>query len=113
MARPLVAQLDLDALAANVERARACAPGARVLAVVKANAYGHGLTRVLPALGAADGLALIEIDAAVRLREQGEARPILLLEGFFEPAELQTFAEHRLSTVVHSAEQVAMLEGAR
>jgi alanine racemase len=111
--RPLVAQLDLDALAGNLARARACAPGARVLAVVKANAYGHGLMRVLPALGAADGLALIETDAAVRLREHGEARPILLLEGFFEAAELHTFAEHRLSTVVHSAEQVAMLEGAR
>lgn len=113
MTRPLVAQLDLDALAANVARVRDCAPGARILAVVKANAYGHGLTRVLPALRDADGLALIELDAAIRLREHGEAREILLLEGFFEPAELRLLAEHRLSTVVHSAEQVAMLEQAR
>ena len=113
MSRPLVAQLDLDALAGNVARARDSAAGARVLAVVKANAYGHGLVRVLPALGAADGLALIELDAAVRLREHGEAREILLLEGFFDAVELRTFAEHRLSTVVHSAEQVAMLEQAR
>jgi len=113
MARPLVAQIDLEALAANVDRARAMSAGARVLAVVKADAYGHGLMRVLPALGAADGLALIELDKAVRLREAGEKRPILLLEGFFEAAELPTLAAHRLATVVHSIEQIAMLEAAR
>lgn len=113
MARPLVAHIDLAALAANLARARALARGAQVFAVVKANAYGHGLTRVLPALAAADGLALIELDAAVQLRSSGEHRPILLLEGFFEPAELDTFAEHALSTVVHCVEQVEMLEGAR
>ena len=113
MARPLVAQIDLEALAANVDRARVMAAGARVFAVVKADAYGHGLMRVLPALGAADGLALIELDKAVRLREAGEKRPILLLEGFFEAAELPTLAAHRLATVVHSIEQIAMLEAAR
>ena len=113
MTRPLVAQLDLDALAANVARARAYASGARLLAVVKANAYGHGLLRVLPALQAADGLALIELDAAVRLREQGEAREILLLEGFFEPSEVPVLAEQRLSSVVHAVDQVAILERAR
>ena len=113
MARPLAAHLDLAALAANLERVRALAPGAHVLAVVKANAYGHGLMRVLPALAAADGLALIELDAALRLREQGEQRPILLLEGFFEPAELEPFAAHALATVVHCEEQVQMLEKTR
>ena len=113
MARPLVAQIDLRALAANLDRARAWAAGARVLAVVKADAYGHGLSRVLPALAAADGLALIELDNALRLRDAGERRPILLLEGFFEPAELDTFAAHALSAVVHSKEQVEMLEAAR
>jgi alanine racemase len=113
MARPLVAQIDLAALAANLARVRAFAPGAEVLAVVKANAYGHGLMRVLPALAAADGLALIELDNAVRLRESGERRPILLLEGFFEADELDVFAAHALATVVHSIEQVEMLEHAR
>ncbi|HSC24517.1 MAG TPA: alanine racemase [Casimicrobiaceae bacterium] len=113
MARPLVAQIDLAALGANVDRVRTFAPGARVLAVVKADAYGHGLARVRPALRAADGLALIEIDKAVRLRETGEERPILLLEGFFDAAELPTLAEHRLATVVHTTEQVEMLDGAR
>ena len=113
MARPLVARIDLAALAANLARARALAAGATVLAVVKANAYGHGLFRVLPALASADGLALIELDTAVRLREQGERRPILLLEGFFEPAELEQFGAHALATVVHRPDQVDMLERAR
>src|SRR5690242_19544534 len=61
MARPLVAHIDLAALAKNLARVRALAPGAQVLAVVKADAYGHGLARALPALAQADGLALIEL----------------------------------------------------
>ena len=113
MARPLVAQIDNAALAANLARVRALAAGARVLAVVKADAYGHRLARVLPALAAADGLALVELDTAVRLRERGERRPVLLLEGFFAPDELETFAAHSLASVVHCAEQVDMLEKAR
>ena len=95
MARPLVAQINLAALAANLDRAREKAPGAQVLAVVKANAYGHGLMRVLPALQAADGLALVELDAAVALREAHYSRRILLLEGFFEARELPEIARAR------------------
>ncbi|HEX6137985.1 MAG TPA: alanine racemase [Casimicrobiaceae bacterium] len=113
MARPLVAHIDLAALAANLARVRAFAPGAQVLAVVKANAYGHGLARVLPALASADGLALVELDGALRLRELGYRRPILLLEGFFEASELALIAEHSLGVVVHSLEQVRRLEQAR
>jgi alanine racemase len=113
MARPLVAHLDLRALAANVARVRALAPGAEVLAVVKANAYGHGLVRILPALAGADGLALVELDAAVALRDAGDKRPILLLEGFFDASELAAVAEHALATVVHSEDQVRMLEAAK
>ena len=88
MARPLVAQINLAALARNLAKVREKAPGAQVLAVVKADAYGHGLFRVLPALDDADGLALVELDAAVRLREAHYTRRILLLEGFFEAQEL-------------------------
>ncbi|MGE5169553.1 MAG: alanine racemase [Rudaea sp.] len=113
MPRPLVAHLDLRALAANVAHVRAFAPGAEVLAVVKANAYGHGLARVLPALAGADGLGLIELDAAVALRDAGYARPILLLEGFFDAGELKAVAEHALATVVHRDDQVRMLETAK
>src|SRR6185312_15068854 len=113
MPRPLYAQINLSALKANLARAREKAPGAQVLAVVKANAYGHGLTRVLPALASADGFALVELDAAVRLRDQGERRPILLIEGFFETGELDQFAAHSLASVVHCREQVEMLERSR
>jgi hypothetical protein len=68
MSRPILAQVNLTALRANLTRVRERAPGAQVLAVVKANAYGHGLARVLPALEAADGLALVELDAAIAPR---------------------------------------------
>jgi alanine racemase len=110
MSRPLYAQINLSALRANLAQARAQAPGAQVLAVVKANAYGHGLARVLPALEAADGLALVELDAAVQLRERHYTRRVLLLEGFFNEAELPELAQRRLATVVHDMEQVRMLE---
>lgn len=112
MARPLYAQINLAALRANLARVREKAPGAQVLAVVKANAYGHGLMRVLPALEDADGLALVEADAAFELRDHRYTRRILLLEGFFAEAELPEFAQRRLATVVHDIEQVRMLEKA-
>lgn len=108
--RPILAQINLAALRANLHVARERAPGAQVLAVVKANAYGHGLMRVLPALAEADGLALLELDAAIALREQHYARRILLLEGFFDAGELPEIAARRLAVVVHHNEQVRMLE---
>ena len=110
MTRPIVAEVDLAAIAANLASVRRYAPATEVLAVVKANAYGHGLQRVLPALGDADGLALIELDAALALRAAGYSRTILMLEGFFDPSELDAIARHRLHVVVHNAEQVRMLE---
>lgn len=65
--------------------------------MVKANAYGHGLDRCARAFAAADGLALIEIENAVHLREQGWGKPIVLLEGFFDPQDIQTIATHKLN----------------
>lgn len=110
MARPLYAEVNLAALRANLALVRRSAPDAQVLAVVKANAYGHGLQRILPALTDADGLALIELDTAVGLRDQRYTRRILLLEGFFDAAELPEIAAKRLAVVVHHADQVRMLE---
>jgi alanine racemase len=111
MSRPLYAQINLAALRNNLAKVREKAPGTQVLAVVKANAYGHGLTRVLPALDEADGLALVEPEAAYDLRER-YSRRILMLEGFFAESELPEFAQRRLATVVHDMEQVKMLEKA-
>ncbi|MFO1325092.1 MAG: alanine racemase [Burkholderiales bacterium] len=110
MSRPLYAQINLAALRANLARVREKAPGTQVLAVVKANAYGHGLFRILPSLEDADGLALVEPDVAIGLREHRYTRRILMLEGFFAESELPEFALRRLATVVHDAEQVRMLE---
>jgi alanine racemase len=113
MPRPIRATFDLAALTHNLGVARAHAANARIWAVVKANAYGHGLLRAARALAAADGFALLDLDEAVRLRDAGVHKPILLFEGFFAPADLATAAAHALWPVVHSREQIAMLESAR
>lgn len=110
MPRPIRASFDLDALRANLAVVRACADRSRVWAVIKANAYGHGLLRAAHALAQADGYALLDLDDAVRLRDAGFRQPILLLEGCFEPADLVVAAEHSLTIVVHCTEQIEMLE---
>jgi len=82
--------------------------------VVKANAYGHGLARVAGALmNDCDGFGILELDGAVELREMGFHGRILLLEGFFDASELAIIASHRLATVVHSDEQLRMLEATK
>ncbi|HMG58113.1 MAG TPA: alanine racemase [Burkholderiales bacterium] len=111
--RPIRARIDSAALRHNLDAARRRAPRSRICAVVKANAYGHGLARAARALAAAEGLALIELEAALELRRAGERRPMLLLQGFFSPEELEPIAAHGLTTVVHDPEQLAMLEKAR
>jgi alanine racemase len=111
--RPIRAVFDAAAFRENLAAARARAPRARVWAVVKANAYGHGLDRAARALAAADGFALLDLADAVRLRESGVTKPILLLEGVFAGDDLHAVAEHGLTIVVHDHAQIAMLEGAR
>jgi len=108
--RPLVATIDTSALRHNLAVVRQHAPTAAVLAVVKADAYGHGLARAAAALSDAEGFALVELDAALKLRSAGYQKRIVLLEGFFDPGELPVLAEHGLSTVVHSMDQVAALD---
>jgi alanine racemase len=108
--RPLFATIDASALRHNLSVVRQCAPAAAVLAVVKADAYGHGLARAAAALSAAEGFALVELEAALKLRRAGYQKRIVLLEGFFDSDELPVLVEHGLSTVVHSMEQVAALD---
>ena len=110
MPRPLSATIHLNSMRANLARARACAPGSKIWSVVKANAYGHGLERGMRGFADADGLALIETENAVRLRELGWTRPILLLEGIFEAADVALLGEHNFNSAVHCIEQVKMLE---
>jgi len=109
MPRPICAQIHTAALAANLERARRAASDARVWAVVKANAYGHGIERVFDALRAADGFALLDLAEAERVRHLGWRGPILLLEGVFEPRDLELCSRLSLWHAVHCDEQIDML----
>jgi alanine racemase len=114
MSRPARARIDLDALRHNLRHARGLAPGARALAVVKANAYGHGSVPVARALeGEADLLGVACIEEALELRESGIRAPILLMEGVFSPDEIALADRHRLAMVVHCRAQVDWILAAR
>ncbi len=108
--RPSRATIDLDALRHNYRHARALG-GGKALAVVKADAYGHGAVACARALAAeADGFGVACIEEALELREAGIDAPIVLLEGFFDAAELELVERHDLWTVVASPWQVEALE---
>ena len=109
MPRPIQANLDLSALESNLRVARH-ATSARIMSVIKADGYGHGLMRAAEALAATDGYALLDIRDAVRLREAGYRQAILLLEGYFSEDELPVIAEYGLTCVIHSPWQIAMLD---
>ena len=124
MPRPIRALIDPRAVAHNLKVARQSAPHSKVWAVVKSDAYGHGIKHVYSALSGtldlspaagdapagADGIALLDFDEAVRVRELGWEGPILLLEGFFEPRDLPVVAAYDLTSAVQCDEQLAMLE---
>jgi alanine racemase len=110
MSRPLVAAIDLDAIRNNLSVARQAASGQKVWAVVKADAYGHGLFRVLPALTTADGFALVEVDKAVRVREAFPDKRILLLEGAFDEHSTALAVAQNFELVVHDESQLAWIE---
>ena len=109
MPRPIHATVHLDALRHNLQAVRAAAPDARVWAVVKADAYGHGIERVFDALRGADGFALLDLAEAERLRRLGWRGPILLLEGVFEPRDLELCSRLNLWHAVHCDAQIDWL----
>jgi alanine racemase len=109
MPRPIQAVIHIEALKHNLARARAGAPQAKVWAVVKANAYGHGIERVYPGLRGADGFALLDLAEAERVRALGWRGPILLLEGCFEPRDLETCSRLDLWHTVHCEAQIDWL----
>jgi len=109
MPRPILATIHTGALHHNLTRARLAAPDARVWAVVKANAYGHGIERVFEGLRGADGFALLDLDEAQRVRSLGWRSPILLLEGVFEPRDLELCSRLDLWHTIHCNEQIDML----
>ncbi|MDO9150967.1 MAG: alanine racemase [Methylotenera sp.] len=110
--RPILATVYLHALRHNLAAVRKFAPRSKVMAVVKANGYGHGLINVAHGLGAADGFAVLGIDEAINLRDAGFQQTILLLEGVFCEQELNVASSFGLNIVVHSMPQLIMLESA-
>ncbi|QKT04711.1 alanine racemase [Ectothiorhodospiraceae bacterium 2226] len=111
MRPPVHARIDLGALAHNLALARTAARGAKIMAIIKADAYGHGLVTVARALDA-DALGVARLDEALALREAGVTRRIAVLEGYTRRDELELLARHRLEPVVHQEGQIALLEEA-
>ena len=100
------------ALRHNLQRLRELAPASKLVAVVKANAYGHGLLETARTLPDADAFGVARLEEALRLREGGITQPILLLEGFFNATDLPTISAQHLHTAVHNVEQLEALEAA-
>ncbi|CAB3816785.1 alanine racemase [Achromobacter mucicolens] len=122
MPRPISATVSVSALAHNLDAVRrhldqtAAAAGGvppSIWAVIKANAYGHGIEQAVAGFSKAQGLAMLDLEEAVRCREAGWGGPILLLEGFFNPSDLDIVDRYHLSTTVHQRDQLDMLARAR
>ncbi|MEJ2760608.1 MAG: alanine racemase [Gammaproteobacteria bacterium] len=113
MSRPGKVVIHLAALRHNLSRVMELAPGSRVMAVVKADAYGHGLVRAAKALAGADSFGVACLEEAEQLREAGITHPLVLLEGPFAADELPRIAALGLEMAVHHEEQLRMLEAAR
>ena len=110
MSRPTTITIDLSALRHNMQQIRRMAPHSSILAMVKSNAYGHGLERIALALSDVDALGVACIEEGMILRRAGITRPIVLMEGLFNASELPKAAEENFTLVIHHESQVAMLE---
>lgn len=110
MPRPTLATIHLDALRHNLQQMRVRAPRSRVMAMVKADGYGHGLERVAMALRQADAFGIASLSEAQRLRAAGITQPILLLPGFNDPRDLPRLRQLAVDSVIHHASQIDMLE---
>ena len=104
------AVLNLDAVQHNLQRVRHCAPDAKIMAVIKANGYGHGMLRIADALQNADAFAVARVDEGIRLRKAGIKNRIAVLEGFTCTEELDELLHYRLDPVVHSFTQLEIFE---
>lgn len=110
MPRPITAAIHMGALRHNLQVMREAAKGRTLWAVVKANAYGHGLLRAARAFERADGLALIDLCDAQKLRENGWKKRILLLEGFFDETDIALLEKYDIETIVHNRHMIDMLK---
>jgi len=110
VSRLIRAVIDSEALRHNLSVVRARVGGAKVIAVVKANAYGHGLIRTAQALAGADAFAVARLEEGLALRAAGIGTRVVLLEGVFSAAQLAEAAEARLDLIVHDPLQIELLE---
>ena len=107
------AVLDLDAVGHNLSKVRDIAPNAKIMAVIKANGYGHGLLHMAAALQQVDAFAVARVDEGIRLRKAGFNNRITVLEGFTGVEELKELLHYQLDTVVHSSPQLGILEAGK
>ena len=107
------ALIDLAAARHNLNCAKAAAPASKVIAVIKANAYGHGMLRIARALEAADAFGLARMEEAVRLRQAGVEKQLVALEGFFGRDELEAASHYQIEPVISNREQLSLLEKRR
>lgn len=108
--RPAKLHIDIEALQHNFNRVRALAPNSKILAMVKSNAYGHGLVHIAKGLTQADAFGVACIEEAIILREADIRQPVILMEGFFSADELELIYQHDLEIVVHHFGQIEALE---
>jgi alanine racemase len=113
MTRPARARINLQALQHNFYRVQQAAPHSKIIAIIKANAYGHGLVRIAQALPAADAFGVACLDEAISLREAGFDQRILLLEGLFTAEDVGLINAYRLDVVIHHDSQLRLLEQGR
>ncbi|MBV6274160.1 alanine racemase [Alcaligenaceae bacterium CGII-47] len=121
MPRPILAAISVAALSHNLNTVgqlleQDVSIGIQrpsIWAVIKADAYGHGIDRALSGFALADGLAMLDLNEAVHCREAGWSGPLLLLEGFFEPEDIRVLDQYRISIVIHTNEQLDMLENSQ
>lgn len=110
--RPAYIDIDVNAFTHNLAEVRRFAPQSKILAMIKANAYGHGIKYFIAALQRADAVGVACIEEAIELRKEGLTIPILLLEGFFSASELSLIVEHNLMSVIHNQHQINILQNA-
>ncbi|HDH08686.1 MAG TPA: alanine racemase, partial [Gammaproteobacteria bacterium] len=110
MTRPIYASIDVDALQHNFNQVKRLSPESRIMAIVKADAYGHGLLLCCHALKEADSFGLLDLGDAITLRKDGFSHPICLLEGFFSSDEIPLIAENNFEPVIHSDWQLDILD---
>lgn len=119
MPRPIAVHVSIPAMQHNLAKIRTALAhqasplqrvSPKVWAIIKANAYGHGIEAAVQGFAQADGLAMLDLNEAVRCRELGWHKPLMLLEGYFSAADLLIIEQHQMTTVVHCVEQLDLLE---